>query len=251
MAKAARKSRNPARGAAPGLSKEAVAAAALALIDEEGLAAFSLRDVARRLGVYPTALYWHVPGRNALLAEVVARALRAIAPPGDAAEWQTWLRSLFRRYRAAVQAHPNIAPLIGAQLVSNEGIDAAMIDGILAALTHAGYGEGGGDIVAAYNVVVATMCGFVTMEMAPLPADDPAAWAAALERRVRAIPSLDHPTLARHLPALANRAFILRWQNGADVPLDSGFEAFVDCVIRGLEARAGAGRAPGKGRRKR
>jgi len=46
------------------LSKERIVEAALAQIDRDGLAAFSLRDVARALGVYPTALYWHVPGRN-------------------------------------------------------------------------------------------------------------------------------------------------------------------------------------------
>ncbi|MCW5772301.1 MAG: TetR family transcriptional regulator [Rhodospirillaceae bacterium] len=242
MARAAKKKRAArSRGAVPGLSKEGIVAAALALIDAEGLPAFSLRDVARRLGVYPTAIYWHVPGRNALLAEVVAQALRAILPPDDPAAWQDWLRGLFRRYRAAVRAHPNIAPLIGAQLVSNEGIDAGMIDGILAALTHAGYGgAGGASIVDAYNVVIAAMCGFVTMELAPLPADDPAGWAAALERRVQAIPSLAYPTLARHLPDMANRAFILRWQNGVEAPLEASFEAFIDCVIRGLEARARA-----------
>jgi AcrR family transcriptional regulator len=228
------------------LSKDKVVGAALALIDANGMAAFSVRDVARSLGVYPTALYWHVPGRNAMLAEVAAHALRDIVPPIDPDDWREWLRGLFRRYRAAVRRHPNIAPLIGAQLVSNDGIDARMIDGILSALTHAGYG--GGDIVEAYNVVIATMCGFVTMELAPLPAEDPQGWAAALERRVRAIGTLDHPTLARHLPAMANRAFIVRWQNGTDVPLDRSFEAFIDSVIRGLAERARVRAGPARGR---
>lgn len=233
------------RSQAGSLSRDRIAAAALALIDRAGLAAFSLRDVARGLGVYPTALYWHVPGRNALLAEVVAAALHDVVPPGDPADWQNWLKDLFRRYRAAVRAHPNVAPLIGAQLVSNEGVDARMIDGILTALTHAGFGDPGqgkSDIVDAYNVVIAAMCGFATMELAPMPADDAKGWAAALERRVRAIATLDHPMLARHLPRMANRAFIVRWQNGVEVPLDTGFEAFIDCVVRGLAAR-GAGTA--------
>ena len=228
-----KRARGPADGA---LNKSGIVAAALALIDAQGVAGFSMRDVARRLRVYPTALYWHVPGRNALLAEVVAHALRDIVPSTDPADWHEWLRGLFRRYRAAVHEHPNIAPLIGAQLVSNEGVDARMIDGILSALTHAGYRGRG--IVDAYNVVIATMCGFVTMELAPLPAEDPKGWAAALEARVRAIGSLDYPMLARHLPGMANRAFIVRWQNGVEVPLDRSFEAFIDSVIRGLAVRA-------------
>ena len=93
------------------------------------------------------------------------------------------------------------------------------------------------------------MCGFVRIELAPLPDDDPDGWAEALERRVRAIGTPDYPTLARHRPAMSNRAFILRWQNGTDVPLDCSFEAFIDSVIRGLASGHGPrpsrrGRAP-------
>ncbi len=220
----------------PALSKDRIVAAALALIDRNGAADFSLRDVARRLGVYPTAIYWHVPGRNALIGEITALAIRDIVPPVAPRHWRAWLKGLFRRYRAAVRRHPNIAPLLGAQLVSNIGVDARMIEGMLSALTHAGYrGQG---LVDAFNAVVAAMSGFVTMEFGPEPAENPRGWAADLERRIRALGTAEHPVLARHLPALANRAFILRWQNGTKVPLDSGFEAFIDSVIRGLAARA-------------
>ncbi len=220
----------------PALSKDRIVAAALALIDRNGAADFSLRDVARRLGVYPTAIYWHVPGRNALIGEITALAMRDIVPPVAPRHWRAWLKGLFRRYRAAVRRHPNIAPLLGAQLVSNIGVDARMIEGMLSALTHAGYrGQG---LVDAFNAVVAAMSGFVTMEFGPEPAENPRGWAADLERRIRALGTAEHPVLARHLPALANRAFILRWQNGTKVPLDSGFEAFIDSVIRGLAARA-------------
>jgi TetR/AcrR family tetracycline transcriptional repressor len=219
------------------LSKDKIVAAALAVIDRRGAADFSLRDVARRLGVYPTAIYWHVPSRNALIGEIAAYAIRDIVPPVDPRNWRAWLKGLFRRYRVAVRRHPNIAPLLGAQLVSNEGVDARMIEGMLVALTHAGYR--GRALVDAFNVVVVTMSNFVTMELAPEPAEDPRGWAAGLERRIRALASSDYPTLARHLPAMANRAFILRWQNGTKVPLDRSFEAFIDCVIRGLAQRAG------------
>lgn len=217
------------------LSKEKIVAAALALIDRNGAADFSLRDVARRLGVYPTAIYWHVPGRNALIGEITALAMRDIVPPVAPRHWRAWLKGLFRRYRAAVRRHPNIAPLLGAQLVSNIGVDARMIEGMLSALTHAGYR--GQSLVDSFNAVVATMSGFVTMEFGPEPSEDPRGWAADLERRIRALGTAEHPVLARNLPALANRAFILRWQNGTKVPLDGGFEAFIDSVIRGLAAR--------------
>lgn len=74
-----------------------------------------------------------------------------------------------------------------------------------------------------------------TMELAPLPTDDPDGWSAELKERVETIRPLDHPTLARYLPLLANRAFIVRWQNGTDVPLDSSFDANVEIFLAGLE----------------
>lgn len=223
----------------PALSREKIVEAALALIDRNGAAGFSLRDVARRLGVYPTAIYWHVPGRNALIGEVCARVMCDIVPPVSPRNWRAWLKGLFRHYRAAVRRHPNVAPLLGAQLVSNTSLDLRMIEGALAALGHAGYRGRG--LVDAFNAVVAAMSGFVTMEFGPEPAEDPRGWAADFERRIRALGSAGYPVLARNLPALANRAFILRWQNGTKVPLDGGFEAFIDSVIRGLAARARSG----------
>jgi TetR/AcrR family transcriptional regulator, tetracycline repressor protein len=48
---------------------------------------------------------------------------------------------------------------------------------------------------------------------------------------------MECPTLARYLPQLANKAFILRWSNGSKVPMDSSFELFVDVIIMGLEQR--------------
>ena len=177
------------------LSKERIVEAALALIDRDGLAAFSLRDVARTLGVYPTALYWHVPGRNALLAAVVEHALRDIWRPRGRGSWQAWLRALFHRYRAAVRRHPNVAPLIGAQLVSNAGIGPELVERILATLAEAGFA--GDRLVDAYNTVIASKVGFVTMELAAAPDEDRARWAAAMRARIRDIDPEALPVLAR------------------------------------------------------
>jgi AcrR family transcriptional regulator len=215
------------------LSKERIVAAALAQIDRDGLAAFSLRDVARTLGVYPTALYWHVPGRNALLAAVVEHALRDIWRPRGRLTWQAWLRTLFHRYRAAVRRHPNIAPLIGAQLVSNAGIGPELVERILAVLAEAGFA--GDRLVDAYNAVVAAKVGFVTMELAAVPDEDRARWAAAMRARLGDVDPVRLPVLARNLKRLGNRAFILRWENGTTVPLDRSFKLYVEAFIAGLE----------------
>lgn len=224
----------PAGGAA--LSKQRIAEAALAHIDAFGLGAFSMREIAAQLGVYPATVHWHVSTREALLAEVAATVMAQVTPPKDTLAWQAWIAELFHRCRAAVRQHPNVAQLLGAQLVSNGSLPTELVEGVLAALTEAGFD--GEPLREAYNCVIAAMLGFLTMEFSPLPADNTQAWAEELRERVHTIRPLDHPVLARHLPQLANQAFILRWDNGTTVPLDSSFERHIQITIDGLEAFA-------------
>lgn len=217
------------------LSTERIVGAALACLDEVGFTGFSLRGVARALGVFPAALYWHVPGgRDGLLAAAAGEAIRDILPSGATAlSWQDWLRALFHNYRTAVRAHPNVAPVLGSQLLSNAGIDLDLIEALLATLTRAGFA--GASLVGAYNVVIAAMVGFTTLEFAPLPADSTEPWQETLRNRLATVDPARHPTLAAHLPAMTNRAFVVRWHNGLDAPLDDAFATYVETVIGGLD----------------
>lgn len=220
---------------AVGLTRDAIVAAALAEIDRSGLDAFSLRALARTLGVKPNTIAWHVGSRDLLFAEVVALLMRDVAPPRDGTlTWQGWVRALFARYRAVIRRHPHAAALVGAGIVSNVRADFAFVEAILATLAEAGFPDA--IIGDAYCAVQAAMIGFTTQEFSRMP-DDVAGWREAMRGRLAKIDPLSHPTLARHLPRLANQAFVLRWQNGTEAPLDSGFAMFTNCVIAGLEAQ--------------
>jgi AcrR family transcriptional regulator len=214
------------------LSREIVVAAALEEIDRAGLENFSLRCVARSLGVFPTAVSWHVSDRSQLLAEVVRLVLADISPPGFHDSWQDFLRQVFHRFRAALREHPNCAPLIGAQLVANSAIDFDFIERLLAALAHAGLS--GSRLVAAYNAVIAAVVGFTTQEFGPVPAIGTGPWQKEIRCRLEAVSESRHPLLVRNKALLGNKAFILRWQNGTQAPLDASFEAFVEIVISGI-----------------
>lgn len=216
-----------------GLSKERIVAAAIEQIDRNGLMGFSLRDVARSLGVYPSAVYWHVATRDDLLASVVEATMADVAPEPGKLSWQDWLRELFSRCREVIRRHPNVAQLLGGQLVANASLSPGMIDRILSVLVAAGFKDD--QLVDMYNVVIATMVGFSTLEFASMPTDDPAGWAAQLQEKVRSIRTLEFPTLARYLPAMANRSFIVRWQNGTEAAMDSSFRAYVETAIAGME----------------
>lgn len=54
-------------------SRDDVLAAALDLLQNHGLAELTMRRLAGELGVQPSALYWHVPNKQALLAELADR----------------------------------------------------------------------------------------------------------------------------------------------------------------------------------
>lgn len=227
----------PKRDQLANLDRDLIVAEAVRLIDERGLEAFSLRELARALGVFPTALYWHMPGgRNAVLGAVAATAFADVVPPAEdaARDWEEWLRALFVRYRTSLRRHPNIAPLLGAQIVSNTGVDFELVERILTALDAAGFRDE--RLVDAYNTVVAGMLGYVTLELAPSPLENASEWASAFEAEIRAADGERFPRLARNLDALANKAFIVRWQGGAEQPLTRSFGFYVETMIAGLRA---------------
>jgi AcrR family transcriptional regulator len=62
------------------LDRPQIVATALELLREHGLGALSMRRLATELGVAPGALYWHVPSKQDLLAEVAELVL---APAAD------------------------------------------------------------------------------------------------------------------------------------------------------------------------
>ncbi|MFD5225648.1 TetR family transcriptional regulator [Microbacterium sp. NPDC058342] len=61
--------------------RRSVVECALRLLDEVGLPDLSMRRLAAELDVQPSALYWHFPSKQALLAAVADRILDAVPRP--------------------------------------------------------------------------------------------------------------------------------------------------------------------------
>ncbi|MEU3571414.1 TetR/AcrR family transcriptional regulator [Kitasatospora sp. NPDC036755] len=120
-----------ARPRTPLLSRERIVAAALRLIDDEGLDALSTRRLATELSVSGPSLYNHFATKDELLDAVVDSVMGEVdlsmfgtsgssgttgvpgvpGEPGRAA-WPEALRDWARSYRAALAAHPNIVPVL-------------------------------------------------------------------------------------------------------------------------------------------
>ncbi|MEV4940007.1 TetR/AcrR family transcriptional regulator [Streptomyces zaomyceticus] len=95
------------------LTPDRLAAAALAVIDRDGLTALSMRTVAKELGMSPMGLYRYVADREELEGLVVDRVLDDVdtTPPPADAPWSDRIETMVRRLRDAVARHPEAVPL--------------------------------------------------------------------------------------------------------------------------------------------
>src|SRR5574337_452921 len=94
------------------LDRSRILDCAIALGDDQGLAAITVRGVAQRLGVTSMALYRHVGGKDGLLDELADElyARLDLSPPSPDDWWET-LRRLARSVRTILLAHPWALPL--------------------------------------------------------------------------------------------------------------------------------------------
>ncbi|MEU4477284.1 TetR/AcrR family transcriptional regulator C-terminal domain-containing protein [Micromonospora sp. NPDC023966] len=90
----------------PELSRERVLRTAVALADEGGLAAVSMRQIAAELGVATMSLYRHVRGRDELILAMADAALaNAPLPATEPAGWRARLDLLARAQWAVYRRH--------------------------------------------------------------------------------------------------------------------------------------------------
>lgn len=113
------------QGTSAGLDRERVAAAAVALVDRDGLDRFGVRRLAQELEVDPMSIYHHIKGKAALLdamsEAVLAEAmLTEVADDGGAGAgggdpspgWRAIARRLAHGYRVMALRHPRVFPLL-------------------------------------------------------------------------------------------------------------------------------------------
>jgi len=98
----------------PGLDRASILDRALALLDAEGLEAFSMRGLGRALGVDPMAVYYYFPNQGALFDGVVERIYEGAGlpegtPPSEPA---ARLKGAVGRLRQAFLAHPAALALV-------------------------------------------------------------------------------------------------------------------------------------------
>jgi AcrR family transcriptional regulator len=90
-----------------GLSVDRIVEAAIAVADEEGIGALTMRRVAERLGVGTMSIYTHVPSKAELIDVMLDTVLAEVTGPDDeAGPWRERLERIARGLRALYLRHP-------------------------------------------------------------------------------------------------------------------------------------------------
>jgi AcrR family transcriptional regulator len=105
-------SRKPTRQARGALSREGIVAAALGLIDHDGLDQFSTRKLGATLGVAAMSIYHHFPSKQHILDALVDHAVQSVELPPDNLPPVERLERLCHAYRAMARRHPKLYPLL-------------------------------------------------------------------------------------------------------------------------------------------
>jgi AcrR family transcriptional regulator len=88
------------------LSRDRVIRAAVAVADEKGTAALTMRAIAEPLGVEAMSLYHHVTSRDDILDGMVDAVFTEIALPPRDTDWKSAMRHRATSVREVLRSHP-------------------------------------------------------------------------------------------------------------------------------------------------
>ncbi|GIF48370.1 TetR family transcriptional regulator [Asanoa ferruginea] len=103
-------------------SRDDVIDAALRILDQQGLPDLTMRHLAATLGVAPSALYWHFPNKQSLLAAVSDRIIAGARPlAADSGDWQIGVRTEAAALHDALLAYKDGAEVVSSTLALGLG----------------------------------------------------------------------------------------------------------------------------------
>jgi AcrR family transcriptional regulator len=208
------------------ITREMVLAAALDIIDRDGIDALSMRRLARALDRDPMILYRHAPNKAALLDGVAETVLTQLTVDATDPDWAGQLRSVARNYRALALAHPHVVPLLVTRPLSTPLAlrphgTLRPLEGVLELLTRAGFT--GLDALHIYRALFGFLHGHVLNELQEI-VDNPDETDDLLRLGLHRLPIGEFPLLRSLAPALAN------YDGGAEL------ERGLDILLTGLAA---------------
>jgi len=206
-----------------------VLSAAVALADDGGLEAFSMRALAQELGVVPMALYKHVANKDELLDGMVDIVFGEIETPAIGGDWKDAMRRRAISARAALKRHTWAIGLMESRTPGPANL--RNHNAVMGCLREAGFSFE--EAIHAYSVQDAYIYGFALQEK-DLAFENPDSAGEAAQRRVETIGALEN------YPYLLEIATELP-ESGYDHAVE--FEWGLDLILDGLEQLRHAGAA--------
>ncbi len=204
--------------------------AAVALADEAGLEAFSMRGLAQRLGVVPMALYKHVANKDALLDGMVDIVFGEIESPSGDLDWRSAMRRRAISAREALKRHPWAIGMMESRHPGPANLQNH--NAVMGCLREAGFSFE--LAVHAYSAQDAYIYGFALQER-DLGFETPESAGEAAQRRAATIGALDdYPYLVEVVTKLP--------ESGYDSAVE--FAWGIDLILDGLELLLHSGVAP-------
>lgn len=160
------------------LDRQKILAAAVQLIDDEGLRGFTMRSLGARLGVEAMALYRYVYGRDALLDGIVEYVLDDLYNDPDVQfsppHWEDYLVRLAHGVRRIALTHPEVFPLIATRPPAAPWLRPPLrslrwMESFLSTLKKCGFSDEAA--VAAYRGFSSFLLGHLLLEVSALGAD--------------------------------------------------------------------------------
>ncbi|WP_067893839.1 TetR/AcrR family transcriptional regulator [Nocardia vaccinii] len=227
--------REPRRPRSSGLGREQIVAAAVDMLDTEGLGALSMRKLGARLGAGATSLYWYVANKDELLELAMDEVWGMVeVPDPDRTPWREVATTTAYGLRVTLLAHPWMANLFG-RMPSVGPHAFALSDRLRRAFVRAGFT--GIDVYLANGTLMGFVLGQVIPEIGVRQATaggtyDTDSMVAVLERT-----AADYPQMRADFRETV--------QIDPEAARAMAFDFALLCVLDGLEARLAAARTQG------
>ena len=221
------------------ISRDAIVTAAIKLLDQEGLAALSMRRLAEELGTGAASLYWHVGSKDGLLDLVFDELIgEAQVPAPDPRHWQEQLKEVARTQRSTILRHPYLVRISIGRIPM--GPNALRYSERVLAILRAG-GLPPRLAVQGYLLMISVVNGFTVDETG---VEDSAPDEAATGRPMDSASQQEAANMARDyiaaLPAGQFPTMVSLADEFAFADDDERFEMLIGIFVEGLARRAAA-----------
>jgi AcrR family transcriptional regulator len=197
--------------------------AALAIADEDGFDAVTIRAVAAAVGATPMALYTYFPDKDGLYEGMRGQLFaRVSAVSTSRRTWQSMLEGIARDVYRVMREHPNWTPLLAhASGLPPSGID--FIDELWELMLKGGFALE--DAMRAYGAMMSFAVGSVLFERTMMGSGD------VLTKRLTLLKELVIRAPGRYASLASVAAKIDRWR------WDDVFDLGLRSLLTGIEAK--------------